>query len=89
MCGGCGSKIVRGGIGLAKAGLAHATGIGQASLQVYKDRLRTCWHCDKAQPLTVAGIPIIGKKEQCAECKCVIKAKAAIASERCPLGKWN
>ena len=84
----CGSTIVNGAVGLAKAGIAATTGIGATPTGEYKARLRTCWHCDKAQPLTVAGVPIIGKKEQCSECGCIITAKASVASEVCPLGKW-
>lgn len=84
----CCGTIVNGAVGLARAGIAATTGIGATPLPEYKARLRTCWYCDKSQPLTVAGVQILGKKEQCGECGCIITAKASIATERCPLGRW-
>ena len=86
-CSGCGT-IINGVTGLAQAGIAATTGIGATPPDQFKARLRICWDCDKAQPLMIAGVPIVGKKSQCAECGCVIKAKASIAAENCPLGKW-
>lgn len=80
----CCGQIAKGAVGLAKAALK----INPSSVPVYKSRLRICWECPESQPMVSAGVIIIGKKERCGECGCLIKAKAAIQSEQCPLKKW-
>lgn len=79
-----GEKIANGAVGLAKAALR----IDPSPVDVYKSRLKICWHCPAAKPMISAGVVIIGKKDRCGKCDCIIKAKAAIRGESCPIGKW-
>ena len=44
---------------------------------VKKARVATCLACDKIE----LGI--------CTECYCIVPGKTSIASEACPLGKWD
>ena len=49
----------------------------RVSREIRKDRLACCELC----PSLKAGV--------CTECGCVVKLKTKVASEACPLGKWN
>ena len=69
----------------ASAILQNRVGIGTVSLAIYKARLRTCWECYEARPC----LGVIGKKCQCAACRCIITEKAKRADEPCPRGKWT
>jgi hypothetical protein len=75
----CGA-IVQGAIGLAKA----AAGVDRADDATIERRRSICRNCPHAQPCPLSA----GKKCKCAKCGCLLKAKTAIAGERCPIGKW-
>lgn len=77
---GC-NKIVRGAVGLAKAAL----GVDAVPRETSTARREICLACDRSRVVSVG----VGKVRQCDECGCVIAAKVKIASERCPLGKWD
>lgn len=78
-CGDCptAETIVHGAAGLAKAAL----GIGRAGEAPIRIRRRECFFCDRARPC----LGVVGRACECAECKCVIRAKTANAHEHCPL----
>lgn len=68
-------RVRDGIVGLTKAAL----GIDKSDQS--EQRLAICNECPKA-------VKIIGNTKQCAVCKCFLKSKVKIASEKCPLGKW-
>jgi hypothetical protein len=76
MC--CGSAI-RGAVGLAKVAL----GVDQTKELVARQRRLICREC----PHMIPHARFVMFR-QCGLCKCFISAKTAIASERCPMGKW-
>lgn len=52
-----------------------------AKKEIIIKRLDTCSRCDKKV------VSLIGAK--CAECGCILKLKAQLEQQKCPLGKWN
>jgi hypothetical protein len=72
--------LIRGAVGLAKA----ATGIDRADRATIATRRARCQACPEAVPC----VGNIGKRCVCQQCGCLIRAKTALASEKCPLGKW-
>lgn len=55
----------------------------------YQSRIEQCAEC--AQLLRWNQLPTgapVGKLDRCAQCKCFVKAKAAIHIAHCPLKKW-
>ena len=71
------SRLGHGAAGLAKAAL----GIDRAEDFRVEYRRQTCEACPYA-------LHRLGVVDTCSLCKCVIRAKTAIASEHCPVGKW-
>lgn len=73
----CCGQVAAGVVGLAKVA-AQALGIpiDQAPRDMQASRHRVCLGCDRNQGMT------------CAECKCIIKLKIRVLSEKCQLGKW-
>lgn len=74
------SKIFGGAVGLAKA----LSGVGRADNKVIVKRRNICRSCDHAIPC----VGNIGRICRCKACGCILKAKTAIESESCPIGKW-
>jgi hypothetical protein len=90
-CGDCISAIAhvsQGVSGLVKA----AVGIDRPPEEVIRQRRDACRGCDRAtrNPARLDR-PAKGltSLSQCRECGCLIAAKTAVASEQCPLGKWQ
>jgi hypothetical protein len=86
MC--CAKKVVRGATGLIKA----ATGIGTVSLEVMQKRRDVCRECPEATRNPDPKFAVnkgLTKRSRCRMCKCFIAAKTKVASERCPLNKWE
>jgi hypothetical protein len=85
-CGTCG-KIASGAIGLTK----FALGADAASAEVTLRRRDICRECPQAtrnesrMDRTTKGLTSFSS---CRVCSCIIAAKTALASERCPEGKW-
>ena len=46
---------------------------------VEADRLSQCFPCEQYDE----------PNEQCKICTCLVRAKALLATEKCPIGKWN
>lgn len=53
------------------------SGFSNVDDQTYQDRLSACYQCDQY----FNGI--------CLQCKCILIAKARMATEDCPLKKWD
>ena len=49
---------------------------------MYEERIEICKKCDK---LNI----VLGTIYQCSECWCLLDIKARMASQECPLGKWE
>jgi len=80
---------IHGVIGLTKA-LLH---VDRPSLDVIRGRREVCASCHHAVNLSSAQLDRklqdwIGVKTSCRVCNCVLLAKTAVASEKCPAGKW-
>jgi hypothetical protein len=71
-------RVAHGAAGLYKA----AVGRDRAAEEVIAARRATCDACEHAAKL-------LGIVKECGLCKCSIRAKTALASERCPAGKWE
>ena len=79
--------IVRGALGLSRAGL----GVGPADPQQVLARRKACSVRDAARHrnnIGVGGLMVLTPMSTCRACKCHIRAKTSLASEKCPLGKW-
>lgn len=50
-----------------------------AEPEVSENREKTCWGCPRYCHLN----------DQCMECGCLISAKVALNTEKCPLDKWG
>ncbi|HCD34127.1 MAG TPA: hypothetical protein DER01_17080 [Phycisphaerales bacterium] len=73
------SHIIHGAAGLAKAKL----GIDRASDGVIEHRTQICKTCPKS-------IFKDAQLRKCSACGCgLIDKKLVVASEKCPLGKWD
>lgn len=72
-------KVARGAKGLLKA----AIGKDKTPPDILKRRQSVCNSCDQ-KTAALKGITT-----KCTACGCVLPAKQRIASERCPLGKWD
>lgn len=62
----------------------------EAAPSQYQQRLLLCASCDKLRRLH-GGLPPgadVGLLDRCGECGCLVKAKAFLSGQRCPLGKW-
>ncbi len=81
MGGCCRGRLAHGATGLAKAAL----GLDAASEHVRASREATCFGVSGQAPpcdrVRWGGI--------CSACDCLIPAKIRVASESCPLGKWD
>jgi hypothetical protein len=58
------------------------------------ERLEICKGCEHYSSVGTCGRPVIGNEvevngEVLHTCGCVMTAKASLASEHCPLGKWS
>ncbi|AUZ06343.1 hypothetical protein ADP71_31650 [Vitreoscilla sp. C1] len=63
----------------------------KASQVVLSQRLTACSHCERLKRYYSGmpdGVAIIGG-DKCLECGCRVKLKASVASQHCPLGKWD
>lgn len=60
----------------------HKFDTGEFSVgeEEYEDRLNTCSTCDEYEKYA---------KDECGSCLCIMKYKAGMASEFCPLFKWT
>lgn len=62
-----------------------------ASKSVVSQRLAACSQCeslDRYYSGMPSGVAVI-LADRCMRCGCRVKIKAGVASERCPLGKWD
>ena len=83
---GCCGQVIRGATGLAKS----AIGLDRAPKEVIRFRRDVCRKCDHSEKRRVRGGPLgITSLSQCQVCSCFIVAKTKLASEKCPLGKWD
>lgn len=55
------------------------SGFQKADDETYNRRLRICEGCEFLDK----------EHKRCLKCGCFVKAKAAMGSESCPIGKWN
>lgn len=63
----------------------------KASQKIVSQRLTACSHCASLKryyPSMPDGVAIIGG-DRCLKCGCKVKLKASVASQRCPLGRWD
>ena len=70
-----------------KDNLAHHS---ESEPSQYQQRLLLCASCGKLRRLH-GGLPPgadVGLLDRCGECGCLVKAKAFLSGQRCPLGKW-
>lgn len=82
MC--CGSTIVNGVIGMAKA----VTGIELPEHAEHEKRREICAACPSNVPNPLPVFADVQRLRACKECDCIVGAKIRVASEACPLGKW-
>lgn len=73
------NKVAHGAKGLIKA-IAR---VDRTKPHILKARQDICNQCDEK------AIVLKGVTTKCKQCGCVLPAKQRIASERCPIGKWD
>lgn len=82
-CSKCGSKAksaIHGATGIMKA----SAGLDRADEAVIESRRSICRSCEHAMPC----VSNVGRKCRCKLCGCLLRAKTALAHEKCPGGKW-
>lgn len=79
----CAEKIARGAIGLAKAA-ARIDRADESTISTRRDRCRNCPHATRNVDRINEPSKGLTTFSRCELCGCVIVAKTAIASERCP-----
>lgn len=82
-CNTCGG-IVHGAVGIVRA----VVGIGRVEPSLKETRLRICLGHPTGGPDAIPRCERNTWGVFCAECGCVIAAKAGDEREKCPLGKW-
>lgn len=76
-----GEDIVRGIKGLTKAALQ----LDKANEDIMNTRLEICKKCEyKTKEESLSGKILF----RCKKCRCFLKAKVRIKSEKCPINKW-
>ena len=80
MCGGC-KQVAHGAVGLTKAALR----IDRASDETIAARREACMACEYLEKREVLGVVQV---RRCLRCGCLVKPKAVISGESCPVGKW-
>jgi hypothetical protein len=74
-------RVLHGARGLWRAGL----GLDRADEAVIQHRRAACRRCEHAIPCRHA----VTRMCACAVCGCRLRAKIVLASEACPLGRWD
>lgn len=86
-CQNCG-KALQGVVGLVKA----AAGIDRADDETIRARLLTCAGCPQLERNPLLHLPPgasgVSPASRCRACGCFVAAKARLASESCPEGRW-
>jgi len=62
--------------------------------ETYNERIEICKGCEHFTSAGTCGTPVVGNKvtyngEELHTCGCVMRVKASLTSEHCPLGKWS
>lgn len=96
MC--CSQTIVNGSKGIAKNAVnLLGASVDEALPEIVKFRRDICRNCEHARKNPLHKDRVIdGQKtngltslSQCELCSCLIKLKSTLASEKCPIGKWD